>query len=142
MKRIILAFLAGFVAWMVTASLLDRGLRMMLAGYAAAEPRMTFTLGMMIARLAVGAISSLLGGAVTGWVAPSGRHVGWVLGAVLLAVFIPEHVKLWNVFPIWYHLTFLTTLVPLFALSSWLARSRPTSLRESNSSPPGAPITG
>jgi hypothetical protein len=34
-------------------------------------------------------------------------------GALLLLFFIPEHISLWDKFPVWYHLTFLTTLVPL-----------------------------
>jgi uncharacterized protein (DUF983 family) len=28
-------------------------------------------------------------------------------------VFIPQHIALWHTFPIWYHLTFLLSLVPL-----------------------------
>ena len=30
-----------------------------------------------------------------------------------LAVFIPQHIALWHTFPLWYHLTFLLSLVPL-----------------------------
>ena len=36
-----------------------------------------------------------------------------VTGALLLVMFIPQHISLWDKFPIWYHLTFLTSLVPL-----------------------------
>jgi len=32
---------------------------------------------------------------------------------LLLVAFIPEHVSLWDKFPVWYHLTFLASLVPL-----------------------------
>jgi hypothetical protein len=126
MKRAILAFLAGLVTWLLVVSVLDRGLRSALAGYAVAEPKMTFTLGMMAARLTIAAVSSVIAGAVAGWISP--RRVAWVMGAVLLALFIPEHVRLWNAFPLWYHLTFLVTLVPLVVLGSWLTRTR-TSVR-------------
>ena len=34
-------------------------------------------------------------------------------GVVLLAAFIPEHITLWEKFPVWYHLTFLLSLIPL-----------------------------
>jgi hypothetical protein len=34
-------------------------------------------------------------------------------GVILLIAFIPQHVMLWNTFPVWYHLTFLLSLVPL-----------------------------
>ncbi len=121
MKRAILAFLAGLVAWTLVVSLLNRALRGMLDGYAAAEPTMTFTLGMMAARLTIAAVTSLLAGVVTRWVAPAGNRVAVVLGLFLLVAFIPIHASLWNHFPIWYHLTFLLTLVPLVVLGSWFA---------------------
>jgi hypothetical protein len=124
MKRAILAFLAGLVTWLLVVSVLDRGLRIALAGYAVAEPKMTFTLGMMAARLTIAAVSSVIAGAVVGWISPGGVRVAWVMGAILLAVFLPEHVRLWNAFPAWYHLTFLVTLVPLVVLGSWLTRTR------------------
>lgn len=124
MKRSILAFIAGLAAWALVASLLNRGLRLALRGYAAAEPEMTFTHGMMAARLVLGALASLAAGAATRAVAPSSRRAVWVLGAVLLAAFIPIHVRLWANFPVWYHLVFLGTLVPLVALGATLIRNR------------------
>lgn len=124
MKRSILAFIAGLAAWALVASLLNRGLRLALRGYAAAEPEMTFTHGMMAARLVLGALASLAAGAATRAVAPSSRRAAWVLGAVLLAAFIPIHVRLWANFPVWYHLVFLGTLGPLVALGASLIRNR------------------
>jgi protein-S-isoprenylcysteine O-methyltransferase Ste14 len=126
MKRAILAFLAALVTWLLIVSVLDRGLRIALAGYAVAEPKMTFTVGMMIARLTIAAMTSVIAGAVAGWISPMGVRVAGVMGATLLVLFIPEHVRLWNSFPIWYHLTFLVTLVPLLVLGSWLTRTRPS----------------
>ena len=127
MKRAILACIAGLVTWIVSASLLDRVLRLGIEGYAAAEPNMTFTLGMMAARLTVGALSSLISGAVVGWLARGRVRIAWVLGAIILAGFIPGHVALWDKFPLWYHLTFLVTLVPLVVLGCRLT-SRATVL--------------
>ena len=124
MKRSILAFIAGLAAWVLVASLLNRGLRLALRGYAAAEPEMTFTNGMMAARLVLGALASQAAGATTRAVAPSSRRVVWVLGAVLLAAFIPIHVRLWANFPVWYHLVFLGTLAPFVALGATLTRNR------------------
>jgi hypothetical protein len=46
------------------------------------------------------------------------------LGAVLLAAFIPVHIQLWAKFPVWYHLVFLGTLVPLVALGGTFTRNR------------------
>jgi hypothetical protein len=124
MKRWIFALLAGFVLWALVATLLNRGLRAGLPGYAVAEPTMAFTLGMKIARLVLGALASLAAGAAVGRIAPSRTGVPWVLGAIILALFIPIHVQLWAKFPVWYHLVFLGTLVPLVALGAALARRR------------------
>jgi len=123
MKRSIFAVLGGIVVWVLVASLLNRGLRIGLAGYALAEPTMTFTLGMKVARLILGALSSLAAGAVTSLIAPSRTRLPWVLGVIILAVFIPEHIQLWAKFPVWYHFVFLVTLVPLVALGGALGRS-------------------
>jgi hypothetical protein len=123
MKRSILALIAGLVLWVLVASLLNRGLRAGLPGYVSAEPAMTFTLGMKIARLVLGALASLAAGAAVGRIAPSRRSLPWILGAIILAAFIPIHVQLWAKFPVWYHLVFLGTLVPLVALGAALTRS-------------------
>jgi hypothetical protein len=133
MKWTILAFLTGLAVWVVVATLLNFGLRAGIAGYALAEPTMSFTLGMKVARLILGALASLSAGAATALIAPSRRSLPWVLGIVVFAVFIPAHIQIWAKFPVWYHLVFLLTLVPLVVLGAALARSRsrknPTELR-------------
>ena len=135
MKRSILGFLAGLVVWTLVATLLNFGLRAGIPGYAAAEPTMTYTLGMKIARLILGALASLAAGAATGLIAPSKPAVRWVLGAVILALFIPVHIQLWSKFPVWYHLTFLGTLLPLVALGAALARRANKPMERSGGSP-------
>ena len=123
MKRSIFALVAGFVLWFVVATLLNFGLRAGFAGYTSAEPAGTFTLGMKIARLILGALSSIAAGAAAGLIAPSRRGLPWLLGAILLAMFIPIHIQLWAKFPAWYHLVFLGTLMPLVALGAAITRS-------------------
>jgi hypothetical protein len=126
MWRKIGAVVAGLAAWIVVVSLLNRGLRLWLPGYAAVEQAMTFTLAMKIARLAIGAVSSLAAGVVVRVIAPASRWAPWVVGLVLLALFIPDHIYVWARFPIWYHLTFLVTLAPLVALGAQLVpRKKP-----------------
>jgi hypothetical protein len=124
MKRPILAFIVGLLTWTIVVSLIDRLLRLSIAGYTAAEPKLTFTLGMMVARLAMAAVTSLITGAVVGRIAPASGRTPWVLGLAILAVFIPIHVNLWHAFPAWYHLSFLVPLAPLIAFGAWLANLR------------------
>lgn len=124
MKRSVLALLVGLALWVLVVSLLNRGLRVGFTGYAAAEPTMSFTLGMKVGRLIIGAFASLAAGAATGMMARSKTGLPWVLGSILLLAFVPVHIGLWTKFPVWYHLTFLGTLVPLVALGARLTRSR------------------
>jgi len=129
MKRAILALLAGLLAWALIVSLLNRGLRAGLPGYAQAEPTLHFSVGMMWARLAIAAVTSLLAGAVARALAPAARYTPWILGTVVLAAFVPAHVSLWKAFPVWYHLTFLVPLVPLVVLGARLVPARTDSPR-------------
>ncbi len=133
MTRSILAVVGGLVVWMVVATLLNFGLRAGLAGYTQAEPALAFTLGMKVARLILGALASLAAGAAAGLIAPSKTAPRWVLGAIILALFIPVHIQLWAKFPVWYHLVFLGTLVPLVALGAALTRPRLHPLVQSRS---------
>jgi hypothetical protein len=113
----------GLVTWAVVVTLLNFGLRAALPDYHAAEATLDFTLAMKIGRLVEAALASIAAGAVTAWMAPEKRWAPWVVGLILFAAFVPEHIKLWASFPIWYHLTFLVTLAPLVALGGMLARN-------------------
>lgn len=118
MKRAAIAFIVGLLAWGVVVSLIDRVLRLSIAGYAAAEPTLAFTLGMMWSRQVMAAVTSLLAGMAVGAIAPASKLTPWAVGLVLLALFVPIHVGLWHAFPVWYHLAFLVPLAPLIALGA------------------------
>jgi hypothetical protein len=121
MTRGTLAVVAGLVVWAIIATGLDMVLRIALIGYRAAEPQLQFTLGMMIARLALpGAIPSVAAGFVSAWVGRGNRFVIPVLIIILLAVFLPAHYHLWLKFPLWYHLIFLGSLIALPLLGAKL----------------------
>jgi hypothetical protein len=120
MKRAVIACIVGLLAWAVVVSLIDRVLRLSIAGYAAAEPTLAFTLGMMWARQIMAAATSLIAGVVIGAIAPASKAAPWVVGLVLLAVFVPIHAALWHAFPVWYHLLFLVPLAPLLAAGARL----------------------
>lgn len=125
MKRTVLAVFAALVTWVLVVSLLNLVLRQGIAGYAAAEPTFTFTLGMQLARLAIAAITSVAAGAVAAWLAPADSRPPWIAGVILVAVFLPTHMRLWHSFPLWYHLMFLLSLIPLLMLGAraWRARA-------------------
>ena len=122
MTRSILTVAVGLVLWIALITVLDIGLRRVVAGYAAAELSVSFTLGMLWARLTIAALSSLVTGAVAARIAPASPRVPTWLGAALLLAFIPIHARLWKLFPFWYHLVFLLTLIPLVVLGGRLGR--------------------
>lgn len=118
MKRSILAGLAALLTWVFVVSVIDRLLRVSMPGYTTAEQTMQFTLSMKIARLLMAAVASLAAGAIARWIAPASRWTPIVVGCIVLALFLPMHVSIWNKLPVWYHLTFLLTIVPLVVLGA------------------------
>ena len=52
-------------------------------------------------------------GFVVAWIAKVNGVAAKVSAVVLLVFFIPVHYMLWDKFPLWYHLTFLVSLVLL-----------------------------
>ena len=120
------AIVAGLCTWAVVITLLNFGLRAAIPDYHAAEATLQFTLAMKIGRLTEAALASLAAGAVVGMIAPSKKWAPWLAGLIVLAMFLPVHVKLWDKFPVWYHLTFLVPLVPLVVIGAWLVVGRGT----------------
>jgi hypothetical protein len=122
MFRLVAGVVAGVITWGVIVTVLNLGLRHGFPGYAGVEKAMAFTVPMMAARLSISAISSVL----SGYLAAAIDGEMWapiVAGTILLLIFIPIHYPLWEKFPLWYHLTFLTSLLVLSALGG-LVRGR------------------
>jgi hypothetical protein len=124
-KRKILAAVAGFAAWFVVATVLDRALRLAWPRYAEVLPSLSFSLGMLVARLVEGAASTIAAGAVAAWIARRDRAAAVATGALLLLLFVPTHAMLWNRFPVWYHLVFLGSLLPLTLLGARRVEAHP-----------------
>jgi hypothetical protein len=120
MGRTILGVIAGLLGWGIVVTLLNFGLRAAIPGYHAAEATLVFTSAMKAGRLIEAALASLAAGAIARAVASSSRGAPWIVGFVLLAVFVPEHMRLWSKFPVWYHLSFLGPLAPLIAIGAAL----------------------
>lgn len=120
MLRTILAVVGGLATWTVVATACNLVMRRAWPGYAEVEAAMGFTPAMMLARLLLGALASLGAGLVGAWISRGQRRAVVALTVVLLAVFIPVHYRLWEKFPLWYHLAFLLSLAVLPALGSTL----------------------
>ena len=120
--KFVLAILIGFVVWFVVATAANLLIRASLAGYAEAELATRFTLPMLLARLVVGALSSVVAGLVCALSARSVPVAVTVFAVALVVFFIPVHYSLWAQFPVWYHATFLVSLAPLVLVGAWVER--------------------
>ena len=135
MKRSILACLVGLLTWIVVVTVINRVLRLSLPNYTAAEQTLQFTLGVKWARLLMAIVTSLVAGAVTRWISPSSRWAPLIVGSVVLAMFVPLHIAIWSKFPVWYHLTFLLTIIPAVLVGALLPALGNQDLNEGYSAP-------
>jgi hypothetical protein len=124
MMKTIAAVIAGLITWILVATAVNLLLRVLWPHYHEAEIAFNFTLGMMIARLLLGAISSVCAGFVAASITKVDGPAVKITGVALLVLFIPNHYLLWHKFPVWYHLTFLVSLFPLTMLGAMLKARR------------------
>jgi hypothetical protein len=122
MLRTVGGVIGGLLAWVILVTLLNFGLRAAIPGYHVAEPSFAFTLTMMIGRLAIAALTSLAAGALVSAVARESAAAPLIVGGILLAMFLPIHIQIGARLPLWYHLAFLLTIVPLVWAGARLAR--------------------
>src|SRR5262249_19125080 len=118
--RTVGAVVAALVTWILVATILNLPLRISWPHYHEAETVFNFTFAMKLARLTLGAVSSVAAGFVAAWIGKERMRAAMLTGVILLGLFIPNHYLLWSKFPVWYHLTFLVSLVPLTLLGAAL----------------------
>src|SRR5215831_17745357 len=114
------AVIAALVTWFFVATAVNLALRAWWPHYHEAEIAFNFTLAMKLTRLVLGAISTLSAGFVAAWIGKGRMSAVTLTEIVLLALFIPGHYRIWDKFPVWYHLTFLVSLLPLTLLGALL----------------------
>jgi len=118
--RNFIGVVTGLAAWLAIAIVAGFIMRQAWPAYVSVADAMTFTLPMMIARLSIAAVATIVMGFVTACITQS-AVARLIPGFILLILFIPEHVMLWDKFPIWYHLWFLLSLVPLTYVGNRIA---------------------
>jgi hypothetical protein len=112
MGRSIGAVVAGFLLWTVLWLGFGLVVRAMLPGAMAPGQPVTSTgmlLGYIVWSVLISAAAGYVCAAVRG---PRPMKAVWVLALILLAVGLAVEVGGWALTPVWYHLVFLTLLVP------------------------------
>ena len=122
--KILLGVSVGLVVWSIVATVGNFAIRGSISGYAEAETTIRFTLPMLLARLGLGAVSSLAAGFACAALVRSVPIAVKILAGLVVILFIPVHYSLWTQFPLWYHVVFLVSLAPLVLLGARLARPR------------------
>lgn len=113
----------NIIGWAALATLFIIPVRLAWPEYAAVERAMTLDVPMLAMRLAVSAIASLVAAWIAGLSVRDNRYAPLIGGLLLLGMFIPVHINLWDKFPVWYHATFLASLPVLAWLGGRLART-------------------
>lgn len=119
--RFTAGLLAGCITAITNALVATLAARILWPEYAAAEPNKTYNATMLIARLAAGAVCAAGAACATTAIARDNGKAAWWLGGLFLTASVPEHfLRVWANYPIWYHLIYLSYLVPLTGLVGWV----------------------
>jgi hypothetical protein len=125
MVRTVLGVIAGVVVWLVVVTVIDRTMRAFWPDYAAVFAAMTFTLPMMLARLAESTVALIVASLVTIRIAPASRIAPGALAILMFAPFAWYHLTMiWEKFPVWYHAYFLASLIVVPVLIGNMARGK------------------
>lgn len=124
MFRLIAGTVSGAVVWFVAVLVLGFLCRIAWPEMAAIRDMTLLTLPMLITRLAISALGSVAGGYAAAMVARENTKAPLAAGILLLVVFVPYHLTIWQNFPLWYHLTFFVSL-PVLSLLGGMVRSSP-----------------
>ncbi len=124
MLKFSLGIIVGFVAWVAVGLLGLVSLKLSWPEYAAAIDTFSFSTPMLLARFAVGVISSFAAGWAAYSISKASKSV-WVLAVLLLAYASYIHFfVLWNNFPGWFHFSYILPLLPLIILGSHFEKNR------------------
>lgn len=118
MLRAIGAVIGGFVVWSILWLVVGAALKSA-APAAFDEDGMTSDTTVLGAALAASVVASLLSGFSVALIdRRSTRGAAMGLGVLLLAVGIAVQASVWSKMPLWYHLSFLTLLIPATLLGA------------------------
>ncbi len=124
MIKVILGILAGIIGWVFVGFVGLLTLRISWPDYANAIDDFAFTVPMLLARLVVGFLSSFAAGWAV-FATSKNMKVVWCWGAVFLLYACYMHfVVLWSNFPVWFHFSYITTLLPVIILGGFAEEYR------------------
>jgi hypothetical protein len=119
----------GFAIFATLGKLGFTALATLWPAYAAADPDKTFSIAMLLSRLSVGALSTAGAACIATIVAADNGRAAWWLGWIFVVISLPVHLYfVWSDYPVWYHVVYLSYLVPIAVLTGRFFRSMRSSL--------------
>jgi uncharacterized membrane protein YeaQ/YmgE (transglycosylase-associated protein family) len=135
MLRILLGVIAGFVAWSIMWVGSNEVLALWIGWYGAEQlafekaltnqDQFSASIAFLSINVIRSVIISLLAGFLTAFVANENRKSTAILGVLLLAFGLMVEITAWKYIAIWYHIVFLTLLIPLTIIGGRLTTVSP-----------------
>lgn len=116
MGKIVLGVIVGFVVWTILWLGSDAIIIAIMPDIAPTAELTNITNMYLIIKLISSVIFSIIAGFVAVLLSKEFSKTTLSLGVLLLLVGILVQVGVWNVIPLWYHLTFLVLLIPITIL--------------------------
>ena len=123
MGRMILGVVAGFIAWLIVWVGIEKILSAIWPAFgvhqkafeAAIKDGGEFTAdtSALLTHIVMGAIVSVISGALAALIAGENSRAPLFVGILLLAMGVMKAVMSWQYVPIWYHLIFTAILLPM-----------------------------
>jgi hypothetical protein len=130
MVRIILSVIAGFFAWIIVWFASEKTLSAIWPAFGTQQRafeevvknggQFTADSTMLLTHIVLGAIVSLMAGALAALIAHENARAPLILGFLLLALGVLKAVMSWQYVPIWYHVIFTAILLPMAILGGKL----------------------
>ncbi|MEQ1761923.1 MAG: hypothetical protein ABL984_02125 [Pyrinomonadaceae bacterium] len=134
MLRIVLGVIAGFIAWLIVWLGVEKIISAVWPAFgahqaafqAAVEGGGTFTpdTTILLIHIVVASIVSAICGYLAALIAGQNKRAPLILGFLLLAVGLLKAAMSWPLVPIWYHVIFTATLLPMAILGGMFNAKR------------------
>jgi hypothetical protein len=135
MARIVLGVIAGFFGWLIvwfgSETILSAISPEWFGAHQAAfqsaiENGSPFTPdpAILLIHVILASIVSLMSGYIAALIAGENKRAPLVVGIILLAIGLLKAAMTWQLVPVWYHIIFTATLLPLAVIGGKLGRTR------------------
>jgi hypothetical protein len=124
-RKVFFGILAGPILYVFIGTISLYLLKISWTDYAIASIDKSYTIEMLLCRLAAGIIAAIVTGVVTTKIANDNGRSAWLVGIFVFCVAAFIHfVQIWNDYPAWYHFAYVVPIVPVVGLSGFFIRSK------------------